>query len=117
MELFRKIGPRVILIEQHGRLIGLVTVKDCLKYQFKAEAAENPREDHEIQKGHEMVWGWIKTVADWINGKVSSASGGRIRLGNGPEERATAARTAGIMDGDEDLADLADSEGVELENR
>ncbi|KAL2067813.1 hypothetical protein VTL71DRAFT_15909 [Oculimacula yallundae] len=37
MELFRKIGPRVILIECHGKLAGLVTVKDCLKYQFKME--------------------------------------------------------------------------------
>ncbi|TVY84296.1 putative chloride channel protein, partial [Lachnellula suecica] len=35
MELFRKIGPRVVLIEYHGKLAGLVTVKDCLKYQFK----------------------------------------------------------------------------------
>lgn len=40
MELFRKVGPRVILIEHRGRLAGLITVKDCLKYQFKAEAAE-----------------------------------------------------------------------------
>ncbi|KAL5116505.1 glycerol ethanol, ferric requiring protein [Pleosporales sp. CAS-2024a] len=37
MELFKKMGPRVILIEYRGRLTGLVTIKDCLKYQFKAE--------------------------------------------------------------------------------
>lgn len=41
MELFKKMGPRVILVEQRGRLLGLVTVKDCLKYQFKVEAQEN----------------------------------------------------------------------------
>lgn len=41
MELFKKMGPRVILVEQRGRLMGLVTVKDCLKYQFKVEAQEN----------------------------------------------------------------------------
>ena len=39
MELFKKMGPRSILIEYRGRLTGLVTVKDCLKYQFKVEAA------------------------------------------------------------------------------
>jgi chloride channel 3/4/5 len=117
MELFRKIGPRVILIEHHGRLSGLVTVKDCLKYQFQAEAAENPREDHDIQRGHEQVWLWIKTVAEWISGKVFSVSGGRIQLGGGLEDRGATARGGGIMDGDEDLADLADDEGVELENR
>ncbi|KAF7519506.1 hypothetical protein G7054_g13066 [Neopestalotiopsis clavispora] len=115
MELFRKIGPRVILIEHHGRLVGLVTVKDCLKYQFHAEAAENPRTDHEIQRGHERLWGWIRTAAGWVSGKVDSLSGGRIQLGGGPE--AVTSGRGRIMDGDEDLADLADDDGVELENR
>ena len=41
MEIFKKMGPRVVLVEHRGRLSGLVTVKDCLKYQFKAEAEEN----------------------------------------------------------------------------
>jgi chloride channel 3/4/5 len=41
MELFKKMGPRVILVEHRGRITGLVTVKDCLKYQFKVEAQEN----------------------------------------------------------------------------
>lgn len=41
MELFKKMGPRVILVEHRGRVMGLVTVKDCLKYQFKVEAQEN----------------------------------------------------------------------------
>ncbi|PLN83322.1 ClC chloride ion channel [Aspergillus taichungensis] len=40
MEIFKKMGPRVILVEHRGRLTGLVTVKDCLKYQFKVEAEE-----------------------------------------------------------------------------
>jgi chloride channel 3/4/5 len=30
----------VILVEHRGRVTGLVTVKDCLKYQFKVEAEE-----------------------------------------------------------------------------
>lgn len=41
MEIFKKMGPRVILVEHRGRISGLVTVKDCLKYQFKVEAEEN----------------------------------------------------------------------------
>lgn len=41
MEIFKKMGPRVIIVEHRGRLTGLVTVKDCLKYQFKVEAEEN----------------------------------------------------------------------------
>ncbi|XDG09053.1 hypothetical protein ABKA04_008668 [Annulohypoxylon sp. FPYF3050] len=115
MELFRKIGPRVILIEHHGRLCGLVTAKDCLRYQFKAEAAENPRDDHEIAQGYEKLWGMINTVAGWVSGKVSTISGGRIRLGGEADERRPLGRGNGqIMDGDEDVADI---DGVELENR
>lgn len=41
MEIFKKMGPRVILVERHGKLTGLVTVKDCLKYQFKVEKQEH----------------------------------------------------------------------------
>lgn len=116
MEVFRKIGPRVILIEHHGRLKGLVTVKDCLKYQFKAEAAENPRDDRDIVEGHEKVWDMMKNIAYWISGKVENASGGRIRLAGSADERIPLVRGNGhIMDGDEDLVD--DDDGVELENR
>ncbi|EOD48252.1 putative voltage-gated chloride protein [Neofusicoccum parvum UCRNP2] len=50
MELFKKMGPRVILIEYRGRLTGLITVKDCLKYQFKVEAEENPRDESRMEE-------------------------------------------------------------------
>ncbi|TFK83399.1 Cl-channel protein [Polyporus arcularius HHB13444] len=32
MQLFKRMGPRVILVESHGALVGLVTVKDVLQY-------------------------------------------------------------------------------------
>lgn len=110
MDMFIKIGPRVILIEHHGCLLGLVTVKDCLKYQFKVEAAENPHRDDDIQARQEMVWRWIRAAAAWVTGKISTASGGRIRL---TSTDSVDDRSHGIMDGDEDVAD----EGLELENR
>ncbi|KAK9468609.1 chloride channel [Lipomyces arxii] len=34
-EVFKKVGPSVILVEYQGRLEGLITAKDLLKYQFK----------------------------------------------------------------------------------
>jgi chloride channel 3/4/5 len=114
MELFRKIGPRVILIEHHGRLTGLLTVKDCLKYQFKAEAAENPRDDRDLAEHHERVWDVMKRVATWLSGKVFSASGGRIKLGSPVEDRSPTTPRDQIMDGDEDILD---DRGLELENR
>ncbi|CAK7236526.1 glycerol ethanol, ferric requiring protein [Sporothrix bragantina] len=136
MELFRKIGPRVILIEHHGKLTGLVTVKDCLKYQFKAEAAENTRtngtnggDDH--NGGHhggnesqqqEQLWLGILWVAGWVSDRLSRITGGRIQLGNGHESFSNGGsggnggRGSGdhaILDGTEDV----DDEGVELDAR
>ncbi|KAL5523651.1 hypothetical protein ACEPAG_7824 [Sanghuangporus baumii] len=32
MQLFKRMGPRVVLVEQHGKLVGLVTVKDVLRF-------------------------------------------------------------------------------------
>ncbi|KAM0328090.1 hypothetical protein ACHAQA_005493 [Verticillium albo-atrum] len=119
MELFRKIGPRVILIEHHGKLAGLVTVKDCLKYQFKVEAAENPRVDHHLVEGQERLWAVIRRAAGWVTGKVNTASGGRIRLNSSDDPRRASVpggsrQGAQIMDGDEE--GINDG-GVELENR
>ncbi|CDW97362.1 hypothetical protein [Sporisorium scitamineum] len=42
MDMFKNLGPRVILVVEYGKLSGLVTVKDVLKriaMQEKAEAA------------------------------------------------------------------------------
>ncbi|KAJ4301706.1 glycerol ethanol, ferric requiring protein [Kalmusia sp. IMI 367209] len=68
MELFKKMGPRVILIEYRGRLTGLVTVKDCLKYQFKVEAHENPQNTSSLDEREEKVWEAIKSAAGWVDG-------------------------------------------------
>ncbi|KAJ4228917.1 glycerol ethanol, ferric requiring protein [Fusarium solani] len=113
MELFRKIGPRVILIEYHGQLTGLVTVKDCLRYQFKVEAAENPKDDHRINEGQEQLWNLLRRAGNWVSGKVSRYSGGRIRLSSLDEDRPVARGGGQILDGDEEVGD----EGVELESR
>ncbi|KAJ9669509.1 glycerol ethanol, ferric requiring protein [Coniosporium apollinis] len=83
MEVFKKMGPRVILIEYRGKLTGLVTVKDCLKYQFKVEAHESPRDEGTVQEAQEKLWGWMSRAGGWIAGKVSGVSRGRLRLGDG----------------------------------
>lgn len=80
MELFKKLGPRVILVEHRGRLTGLVTVKDCLKYQFQVEAHDNPRDDSAQKEKQERVWDVIRLVAGWVGEKVGKYSGGRLRL-------------------------------------
>lgn len=92
MELFKKMGPRVILIEYRGRLTGLVTVKDCLKYQFMVEASHGGGAGGAGGHGHgeegmERVFGWLKMglgkVGVRIKGPPGGGGGGRgeIRLG------------------------------------
>lgn len=120
MELFRKIGPRVILIEYRGSLSGLVTVKDCLKYQFKVEASENPRDDRQVLESQERLWGVMKKSAFWVSDKIAVVSRGRIRIATpGHEARVfgfgfgQGAPSSEMLDGTEDAQD----DGVELEDR
>ncbi|KAH8434045.1 chloride channel protein [Aspergillus melleus] len=83
MEIFKKMGPRVILVEHRGRLTGLVTVKDCLKYQFKVEAEEqalaatnNPQElrlgEHLHGQGdtlEERLWSFVQSLISKMPGR------------------------------------------------
>lgn len=78
MELFKKMGPRVILVEHRGRLMGLVTVKDCLKYQFQAEAQENPRDDRGVREGQERIWGLMRRSAEWAGSRLGLSRLGRL---------------------------------------
>ena len=123
-------GPRVILVDYRGRLAGLVTVKDCLKFQFKVEAHETTRDDSTLDERQEKLWGIINLVADWVADKVMNISGGRIKLGGGEGRRTgllqsdvasdprdhreaiPAAESYAILDGTED-----GDEGVELQDR
>lgn len=121
MELFKKMGPRAILIEYRGRLTGLVTVKDCLKYQFKVEAAGHGGhagagigEDDRM----EGLFHVISRVAGAVDGvwrkvlrKVGLASGGEVRLGS-----PVVARTAGRR-GEQEVFAVDDGDGEELADR
>lgn len=140
MELFKKMGPRVILVEYRGRLAGLVTVKDCLKFQFKVEAQDTGSSPHDhsvLNERQEMLWQIIHRTADWVADKVLSVSGGRIKLAAGSGRGAGALHSdeidprdhlqpiegseGAILDGNENEDDddgLVDGEeGVELRNQ
>ncbi|GES64719.1 voltage-gated chloride channel [Aspergillus terreus] len=118
IEIFKKIGPRVILVEHRGRLTGLVTVKDCLKYQFKVEAEEqalaatHPPElalgqhSNQTTRGEtleERVWGFIQ----WVGSKVP-----RFRRENRPYLPDTTREGEGMLNGTE-----GEDGFVELEER
>lgn len=69
-------SPRVILVERFGQLVGLVSVKDCLKYTIAHEA------DHEhdslgssggdeLEATLEELRLWGKDVKRWVVEKVT----------------------------------------------
>jgi len=116
MELFKKMGPRVVVCEYRGKLAGLVTVKDCLKYQFLVEAAEREELGGGFEEGGAKIWDAMRRVKAWVMGRIGM---GRLRLGqtdiprsslnsedSTPRERESPRREDGRR-----------VEGVELESR
>ncbi|KIV87363.1 hypothetical protein PV11_02915 [Exophiala sideris] len=131
MELFKKMGPRVILVDHHGQLEGLVTVKDCLKYQFKVEAQEHAAALRDDSNGqHDRFVDVLAKVGDYFADKINNLPRGKLRLSphtangwvrvSGNDTRHDFAddyrREHEILDGTEDLADH-ELDGVELNSR
>ncbi|CAL1706212.1 unnamed protein product [Somion occarium] len=60
VQLFKRMGPRVVLIEDHGALVGLVTVKDVLHFTLaeghEPRSAWNPKD---FEGFVEEAWTWI----------------------------------------------------------
>ena len=56
MEIFQKIGPRVILVGEGGKLMGLITVKDVLKYQKRIEHEETLRSNTNVEATEQKLW-------------------------------------------------------------
>ncbi|CDZ97087.1 voltage-gated chloride channel [Phaffia rhodozyma] len=87
MQLFRRMGPRIILVGHQGRLAGLVTVKDVLYHEAEMEheqASRLPEEQHaEDRVGLEGVldeaWLWASNLFNFSS--LSSSTGP-----NGPGE-------------------------------
>lgn len=85
MELFKKMGPRVVICEYRGKLMGLVTVKDCLKYQFHVEAAEHSRQEgaglgEGFEESGAKIWDAMNKVGTWVKATLGV---GRLKLGTG----------------------------------
>ncbi|KAG6900728.1 hypothetical protein C0993_003754 [Termitomyces sp. T159_Od127] len=71
MQLFKRMGPRVILVENHGVLTGLVTVKDVLKFIVTKPAHELSWDDRGGLDGLlEEIWTWatenIHRAVSWM---------------------------------------------------
>ncbi|KAL1935811.1 hypothetical protein VTP01DRAFT_4951 [Rhizomucor pusillus] len=60
MDMFKRIGPRVILLERKGKLVGLVTVKDVLKYIARMENSEGLNDtSKELSNIVDSVMSWF----------------------------------------------------------
>ncbi|KAF8461409.1 chloride channel [Kalaharituber pfeilii] len=80
MEIFKKLGPRVVLVEYRGKLCGCVTIKDCLAYQAKAENRENKGVEEyiygiKIEEGQERLWEWIVWCVEWVGWRLGVRRG------------------------------------------
>ncbi|PFH49767.1 hypothetical protein AMATHDRAFT_4623 [Amanita thiersii Skay4041] len=65
MQLFKRMGPRAILVEDHGVLSGLVTIKDVLRYIATKKPQHGPSWDERggLDGLLEEVWTWATGTA------------------------------------------------------
>jgi chloride channel 3/4/5 len=56
VEIFSKIGPRMVYVESHGKLCGLLTRKDILKYQLKTDYAISPPDNTAAEQMDQHLW-------------------------------------------------------------
>lgn len=57
LEVFAKLGPRYMLVEDNGLLAGIITRKDLLRYEYTVHSLHSPHEDMNHQAVlEEKVW-------------------------------------------------------------
>lgn len=66
LQLFRRMGPRVILVQSEGQLQGLVTIKDVLRHEAteKHREAAEARELRELRRDSAEGWGEWTPLGD-----------------------------------------------------
>ncbi|EMD69629.1 hypothetical protein COCSADRAFT_106384 [Bipolaris sorokiniana ND90Pr] len=120
MEIFKKVGPRVILVEYRGQLTGLITIKDCLKYQFKVEAGHGSTGGTNGDEGMERLAAFGKRIINWGRRKVGMKEVGELRLASPMPEQGTGERHGeafAIGADDEESDDDSEDQGTELDDR
>jgi len=83
MQLFKRMGPRVILVEDHGSLVGLVTVKDVLRFIAKEKPGAHDEPSWDERGGLDglldEIWTIGRGVANLL-GEIFENFGRRIRM-------------------------------------
>ncbi|KAL4073717.1 chloride channel [Scleroderma citrinum] len=68
MQLFKRMGPRVILVEEQGMLKGLVTVKDVLRFNATTGTSESNQRwsSGDFEAVLEVMWNWAQGVTESV---------------------------------------------------
>ncbi|KAI9303843.1 chloride channel [Cunninghamella echinulata] len=78
MDMFKQLGPRVILLEKRGKLVGLVTVKDVLKYIVHIENTHSSYHSTESET--------LNRIMNWVSQRSSRYSGAYRRVNSRTSE-------------------------------
>lgn len=79
LDIFVKLGPRLILVEDAGQLVGIVTRKDMLRYEYTMHAMTHP---HSVQAEQleSRVWGLMGKVGTAVKRVLGRATGNEYRF-------------------------------------
>ncbi|KAF9366123.1 glycerol ethanol, ferric requiring protein [Mortierella sp. NVP85] len=87
MEFFKRMGPRVILIEHQGKLVGLITIKDLLKYITRTEALDDEEGELEVNRQPTGRHRRRHGESEWSSGQWRSSTGNHPTSGSGQQRR------------------------------
>ncbi|KAF5100640.1 hypothetical protein D0Z03_000788 [Geotrichum reessii] len=66
MDVFSQLGPKVVLVDDKGKLCGLMTRKDILRYQFKVEhIASFPSYKTAAEEMDKKIWDLMQNVVSY----------------------------------------------------
>lgn len=72
MDVFSQLGPKVVLVDYKGKLCGLMTRKDILRYQFKVEhIASFPSYKTAAEEMDKKIWELMQNVVFYAIGLLS----------------------------------------------
>lgn len=72
LQLFRRMGPRVVLVNHEGQLAGMVTIKDLLRHEASEKAAEEVAAANAAAEGHSRTGSW----SEWS--PIPDSRGGQL---------------------------------------
>lgn len=74
LDIFKSLGPRVILVEYKGRLVGLITIKDVLKFEHLHNhdelSPEVAAQRHSIEIAEDQMVERVIGASRWVRERV-----------------------------------------------